>query len=442
MRSPARRPAIGGDPTAALQNDQQIVDRSFAQRVGQHDIVADELVALRVHHDDVAEGANLAGLAVPDDLVGGDVIAVPLHPDRAESRSPGRPGCRTLPAPALNSTSSSASRRGRRAAVGGAGSFCRRRASGPRRLREQARAGARSTRLVVYAKIGPAAQPWFCTQPSLLHLGRRSTIRLATPSLCHCGGRVLKRLRTTDYFPGLPLMQIRFADTRPSGDFALVLPAAGKNRIALDSLGAEPRDGRCSAQPPAVRRGVRQRGRVVRSGRWRGSAPARRRHRATEPAPPMRPRSLAARSPARLLTSGETQAVLDLTGLNYDADAAARVALAAALRAWRYDRYRTKLKDKQKPTLKELDDRRRACGSGEPWEEALAAGLRRRLLHPRAGHRAGEHHLPGDLRRTRSGRGEGHRASKSRFWTARRCASSAWVRCSASLRARFAIRAC
>ncbi len=34
-------------------------------------------------------------------------------------------------------------------------------------------------------------------------------------------------------------MKIRFADTRPSGDYALVLPAAGKNRIALDSLGAE-----------------------------------------------------------------------------------------------------------------------------------------------------------------------------------------------------------
>ena len=32
-------------------------------------------------------------------------------------------------------------------------------------------------------------------------------------------------------------MQIRFADSRPTGDFALVLPAAGKNRSALDSLG-------------------------------------------------------------------------------------------------------------------------------------------------------------------------------------------------------------
>ena len=34
-------------------------------------------------------------------------------------------------------------------------------------------------------------------------------------------------------------MQIRFADVRPTGDFALVLPVAGKNRIALDSLGSD-----------------------------------------------------------------------------------------------------------------------------------------------------------------------------------------------------------
>ena len=57
---------------------------------------------------------------------------------------------------------------------------------------------------------------------------------------------------------------------------------------------------------------------------------------------------------ARLLTSGETKAVIDVSGLSFDADFAARVGLAAALRSWRYDQYRTKLKDKQKPTLTEV----------------------------------------------------------------------------------------
>jgi leucyl aminopeptidase len=33
-------------------------------------------------------------------------------------------------------------------------------------------------------------------------------------------------------------MNIRFADSRPSGDFALVLPVSGKDRSGLASLGA------------------------------------------------------------------------------------------------------------------------------------------------------------------------------------------------------------
>jgi leucyl aminopeptidase len=64
------------------------------------------------------------------------------------------------------------------------------------------------------------------------------------------------------------------------------------------------------------------------------------------------------------LTSGETHAVIDLAGFDYDADTAARAALAAALRSWRYDRYRTKLKDKHKPTLKTVT----IVGGGEGAE--------------------------------------------------------------------------
>jgi len=64
------------------------------------------------------------------------------------------------------------------------------------------------------------------------------------------------------------------------------------------------------------------------------------------------------------LTSGETKVVVDITGLALDADTSARIGLAAALRAWRYDRYRTKLKDKQKPTLSEV-----IIVGGEPGAE-------------------------------------------------------------------------
>jgi leucyl aminopeptidase len=148
-------------------------------------------------------------------------------------------------------------------------------------------------------------------------------------------------------------MKIRFANSRPTGEFALVLPAAGKNRIALDSLGKNRGDvdaalkrqrfdgdsGSTAELFVPAESGVR---RLIVVGTGESTSP-------TEAA-----EKLGGAAVARLLTSGETHAVLDLTGLKYDADSAARVALAAALRSWRYDRYRTKLKDKQKPTLKDL----------------------------------------------------------------------------------------
>ena len=148
-------------------------------------------------------------------------------------------------------------------------------------------------------------------------------------------------------------MQISFADTRPTGDFALVLPVAGKNRIALDSLGGdrtsveaalnrqrfEGEAGSAAEVYVSAESGVR-RLLVVGTGDGKDT---------TDTA-----EKLGGATSARLLTSGEKHAVLDISGLKYDADAAARVALAAALRTWRYDRYRTRLKDKQKPTLEQL----------------------------------------------------------------------------------------
>ncbi len=57
----------------------------------------------------------------------------------------------------------------------------------------------------------------------------------------------------------------------------------------------------------------------------------------------------------KLLTSGETRAVVDLSGLPGDrVKLAVEIAEAAALRAWRYDIYRTKLPAKQKPSLETL----------------------------------------------------------------------------------------
>jgi len=56
----------------------------------------------------------------------------------------------------------------------------------------------------------------------------------------------------------------------------------------------------------------------------------------------------------RLLTSGETRLVIDVSGHGLDGEAAARIGFGAAARAWRFDQYRTKLSTKQKPTLEEI----------------------------------------------------------------------------------------
>jgi len=148
-------------------------------------------------------------------------------------------------------------------------------------------------------------------------------------------------------------MQIRFADSRPTGDYALVLAVAGKDRSSLSSLGkAQQQVGatldrqRFEGDASGVSEqfiddnGTARRLLVIGTGA--GTAPA-------ESA-----EKLGGTAAARLQTSGEKKAVIDVSSLGYDADSAARVALGAALRSWRYDRYRTKLKDNQKPTLNEI----------------------------------------------------------------------------------------
>ena len=148
-------------------------------------------------------------------------------------------------------------------------------------------------------------------------------------------------------------MQIRFADTRPEGDYALVLPVAGKDRSTLNSLGPAQAgvisaldrqrfDGEAAGTAELFIDDNGTQRRLIVIGTGGGSSS----HETAE--------KLGGTAIARLLTSGETKAVIDVGGLGLDADSTARLALAAALRAWRYDRYRTKLKDKQKPTLDEV----------------------------------------------------------------------------------------
>ncbi|GLR46419.1 leucyl aminopeptidase [Sphingomonas astaxanthinifaciens] len=170
-------------------------------------------------------------------------------------------------------------------------------------------------------------------------------------------------------------MQIRFADQLPSGAYALVLPVAGPERTNLAALGearaaveASARGQRFEGEAGGVAEtwiggtGGAQVRRLLLVGTGNGSDGV-----AAE--------KLAGTAVARLLTSGERSLVIDLTGTRFDADAAARLALVAAARGWRYDRYRTRLKDKQKVSLEEVVIVGAPTGSEARYTERYAAVL-------------------------------------------------------------------
>ena len=166
-------------------------------------------------------------------------------------------------------------------------------------------------------------------------------------------------------------MQIRFAESRPAGDYALVLPVAGKDRTSLGALGGSQKsvsaaldrqrfegDASSASEQFIDENGTIRRLLLVGTGTGTSSGDS--------------AEKLGGTAAARLQTSGEKTAVIDLTGLGYETDAAARVALGAALRSWRHDRYRTKLKDNQKPTLQEIVIVGAEPGAAERYEQRWA----------------------------------------------------------------------
>jgi leucyl aminopeptidase len=166
-------------------------------------------------------------------------------------------------------------------------------------------------------------------------------------------------------------MKIRFADARPQGDYALVVPVAGKDRSALAALGTASEavaaaldrqrfegEGSSVSEQFIAHNGKVRRLLVIGTGNGAAGREA--------------AEKLGGTAAARLQTSGEETAVIDVSGLRYDADTSARVGLGAALRSWRYDRYRTKLKDNQKPTLGEVVIVGGGAGAAERYEQRWA----------------------------------------------------------------------
>ena len=80
---------------------------------------------------------------------------------------------------------------------------------------------------------------------------------------------------------------------------------------------------------------------------------------------------------ARYLVSGETELALDFSGTGLSAGEAAAVLLGARLRAWRWDSYRTKLKEEQKPSLAKIVAVAAPEGTEAAWNDvaAVATGV-------------------------------------------------------------------
>jgi leucyl aminopeptidase len=80
---------------------------------------------------------------------------------------------------------------------------------------------------------------------------------------------------------------------------------------------------------------------------------------------------------AKYLTAGEAAIALDVSGGRLRADEIAALLLGMRLRAWRHDTYRTRLKDEQKRTLREVVVIGAPEGAESAWqvEQALAEGV-------------------------------------------------------------------
>jgi leucyl aminopeptidase len=168
------------------------------------------------------------------------------------------------------------------------------------------------------------------------------------------------------------LIHIEFAPTCPEGSYTLVLPLSSADAVEGRFPGAAPAAALARVSAPSARfsgdagailelfvpeeSGAR---RILYAGIGAGSNGA-----------GFAAEQLGAAISARLLCSGETRAVIDLTGLDLAdrADFASRVALAAKLRSWRHDVYRTKLPAKARPTLTEIV----VVGAGDNIEQKWA----------------------------------------------------------------------
>jgi leucyl aminopeptidase len=168
-------------------------------------------------------------------------------------------------------------------------------------------------------------------------------------------------------------MKISFASERPAGAYALVIPVRGDDILSerlsglaepARMLAARAAEGqRFEREPNTIAEAFVPEGESARRLLLIGLG---------DSAEPARCERLGGTAAARLLLSGETKMVIDLSGLRLDGEAAARIGFGAAARSWRYDLYRTRLARKQKPTLAEVTIVGAESGAEAAWKRKAA----------------------------------------------------------------------
>ena len=174
-------------------------------------------------------------------------------------------------------------------------------------------------------------------------------------------------------------MKVIFSDVRPQGSYALALPVWSETMLnerlaGLDEtarrLAARAADAqRFEREPAAIAETFLAEGETARRLLLIGLGAKRDDEALFE--------RVGGALTARLLVSGETRLVIDVAGLNLSGEDAARIGFGAAARAWRFDKYRTKLAKKQKPTLAEVEIVGAGGGADAAWQNrsALLEGL-------------------------------------------------------------------
>ena len=174
------------------------------------------------------------------------------------------------------------------------------------------------------------------------------------------------------------MIKVSFAATRPDGAYALAIPARSDDALEA-RLGALGESAALAARAAEAQRFERELGGIAETFLAEGDAVRRLLILGLggQPEADGGYERAGGALTARLLVSGETKLVVDLSGLNLSGGDAARLAFGAAARSWRYDQYRTKLPRKQQPTLTEIVLVGGGADAARAWPryDALLQGL-------------------------------------------------------------------